>query len=80
LDRAFAYLTAIIVVAWLLVLAGAVIVFALIVPFNYFHDFLDPIVQGVLATILSLAWIWIMVLIRNSFVRKEILAKTEESS
>jgi hypothetical protein len=61
---------------WLLVLAGTVIIFGYIVPFAYFHNFLDSILKGTFSTILVLVWLGIFIGLTNSFVGRFIIKKS----
>lgn len=70
-------LLAILTVAWLLILIGAVIVFNYIVPFSYFHSFADSVAKGVFGTIAALLWLLAMAKMRDLFVRKEILKSNQ---
>lgn len=65
-------LVGIFVAVWLLVLAGTIIIFELIVPLTLFHSLLSGVLKGVLATILVLAWLGIFILLRNVMVRKQL--------
>ena len=59
-------LLAIFTMVWLLVLAGAIIIFEFIVPLAIFHSFLDGVTKGILATILVVVWIGLFMLMRNA--------------
>ncbi len=73
---------AIFTAAWVLVLAGAVVIFEFVVPFSYFHNYIDSIAKGVLGTIVALLWLYAMVKMRDYFVSRKILkngGRDEES-
>jgi hypothetical protein len=64
-------------VAWILVFAGAYIVFTLIVPLQDFFAGLQgtlftSTVKALLATALVLAWVAIMIQLRNLYVRRRL--------
>jgi hypothetical protein len=62
---------------WFLVLFGTILIFQFIVPFAYFHSFLDSILKGVFTTILVVIWLLVFVGLTNSFVRRFILKNPE---
>ncbi|GEM_PF-1773922 len=79
-NRPLFSLFAIFTVAWLLVLAGAVVIFKFIVPFTYCHCFYDGVAKGAFSTILAVIWLGILVAMRDQFVRKNILSKAQKDS
>jgi ethanolamine transporter EutH len=66
--------------AWLLILAGAVIVFRVIVPLTICDCFANSVAKGVLATLLSVVWLSILVAMRNLVVRRTLMKKKEEET
>jgi hypothetical protein len=78
-ESPFFLLIVIFAIAWVLILAGAVVIFEFIVPFSYFHNYTDNILKGVMGTIVALFWLFAMVKMRDYFVEKRIL-KTGVSS
>lgn len=68
-------LMAILFTSWLLILAGSVIVFRIIVPVpDLFEGRIGVIFTAVLkalaSVVLVLAWVWVMVKLRNLYVRR----------
>lgn len=61
--------------AWLLVLVGTVIIFQFIVPFHYWGGIYDSFAKGIFALILALGWLYAMALLRDVFVRRNILLR-----
>lgn len=71
-------LFAIFTMAWLLVLIGTVLIFDFIVPFHYWGGIYDSAAKGVFATILGIVWLYALNLMRDVFVRRNILTKKEK--
>ena len=65
-------LLAIFALVWILVLAGAIIIFEFIVPLNTFHSSLDGVIKGVLATILVIVWIGLFVVMGNAMEKRQL--------
>jgi hypothetical protein len=72
-------LFAIFTVAWLLVLVGSIIIFEIIVPFHYWGGIYDSAAKGIFTTILGLVWLYAFVLLRDIFVKRNILTKKQET-
>ncbi len=66
-------------IAWLLVLVGTIIIFEFIVPFHYWGGIYDSVAKGIFTTILGLVWLYALVLLRDVFVKRNILTKKQES-
>ena len=64
------------VAVWLLVLAGTIIIFKVIVPLALFHSFLDGVAKGILALVLVVVWVALFILLRNAMVRKQLNFET----
>ncbi len=67
---------AIFAAAWILVLAGAVVIFQFVVPFSYFHsNFENSVAKGGMGTIVALLWLFAMMKMRDYFVARKILKR-----
>lgn len=64
-------------IAWLLVLLGTIVIFELIVPFQYFGNIFDGVLKGVFTLILAVVWLVAMVGMRDYIVRRRILSRKE---
>lgn len=73
-------LVAVFAIAWLLVLLGVIVIFEFIVPFQFCSCFYDSVAKGVFATVLSVAWLFALVLMRNVLVRRTLLSKRVPSN
>jgi hypothetical protein len=78
-SRTLYAIFAILAVIWLLVLLGTVLIFHYIVPFVYFHSFLDSILKGVFTAILVGIWLAVFIGLTNAFVRRFILQKPQSA-
>lgn len=74
-DYSFIGLLATFAIAWLLVLLGTIVIFEVIIPFQYFRYILDGILKGVFTLILAVVWLAAMIGMRNYIVRKRILGR-----
>jgi hypothetical protein len=70
-------LLALFTIAWLLVLIGTVLIFDFIVPFHHWGGIYDSVAKGIFATILGLVWLYALALMRDVFVKRNILAKKQ---
>jgi membrane protein implicated in regulation of membrane protease activity len=58
---------------WILVLAGTILIFEFIVPFNPFDSFfLNSTLKGVLSLILAGAWVYLFASLRDIVMRREL--------
>ncbi len=67
-------------ISWLLVLAGAGAIFNFIVPYNFCSCTYNNFYKAALTTVLCVAWLLAMVIMRNTFVRKNILVSEPETT
>jgi hypothetical protein len=61
--------------AWALVLAGAILIFEVIIPYQYCACSLDGVLKGVFVTILGVIWLATMVGMRNLLVKRKVVGR-----
>lgn len=62
---------AIFTVVWILILAGTIIIFELIVPLRVVQNLLNGFVQAGFTLLLVMVWLGIFLLMRNLMVKRQ---------